>query len=437
MLTGRFPTATRVRTNHNIADATYAADLIDLLKGLGYRTAVVGKNHSHLTPGRMDFWFPLGHGGGEGPDRTDQEAAFDEYLTGLRHRTDSSATPFPVECQGPYRAVSKATKWIDSIGDEPFFLWLSFAEPHNPYQAPEPYFSMFPPETLPPLRADESALAEKGFKYKWMRGMWEQVFPNYARDLDRTRANYHGMLRLIDDQVRRFVEFLDELNLRESTIIIFVADHGDFVGEYGLIRKGPGISEHLIRIPLLFTGPGIAASDRPHAAHVSIVDIMPTLCEALGLELPEGVQGRSLWPLLTGGEYPADEFESVYAEQGFGGLHYTEDDDLDPVQEGALHHDGCSLDELNSWTQSGTMRMLRRGDWKLIYDMNGRGELYNLADDPAEVGDLYGDARASEVERELMGELLAWTIRSQDPLPYPRRRYVFKRDARNYWAPHR
>jgi arylsulfatase A-like enzyme len=436
MLTGRFPSATRVRTNHNVPDAVYTEDLFDVLKGAGYTTAMVGKNHSHLTPKRVDYSFGLGHNGGAGADRTDEEVAFDEYLAELRHRTAPEPTPFPIECQCPYRAVTKAQEWIGGVGEQPFLLWLSFPEPHNPYQVPEPYFSMFPAEDLPPVRAGKSALATKGFKYQWTRRMWEQVMTKDIAAIDRTRSNYHGMLRLIDDQVRRFVEFLEERNLRENTILVFVSDHGDFVGDYGLVRKGPGMSDHLMRIPLLFSGPGVVAGDEPHAAHVSMVDIMPTLCEAAGAPLPDGVQGRSLWPLLTGATYPDAEFESVYGEQGFGGLHYTDDDDLDPAEEGAVN-DGCSFDCLNSWTQSGTMRMLRRGDWKLTCDMNGHAELYNLAEDPAEVRNLYSNAEVSDVQGDLMAELLAWTIRSQDPLPHPRARYVFKGDPRNYWSPHR
>ncbi len=436
LFTGRYPTATRVRTNHNVPDAMYTEDLVDVLGNLGYKTALCGKNHSHLTADRLDYLFGLSHGGGSGPDRTDEEIAFDEYLSGLHHRTDLQPTPFPIECQGPYRAVSRACEWIGSVKDAPFFLWLSFAEPHNPYQVPEPYFSMFPPEVLPLLQSDEKSLEDKEFKWRWLRQMWDRAIPGYVDQVQRTRANYHGMLRLIDDQIRRFVEFLESENLRDNTIIIFVSDHGDFVGEYGLIRKGPELPECLTRIPMFFTGPGIVARGTPHEAHVSMVDIMPTLCEALGIPLPDGVQGRSLWPLLTGTSYPPAEFESIYAEHGFGGLYYTEEDGLDPEEEGAIGA-GCTFDCLNSWTQSGAMRMLRKGDWKLVYDMNGRGELYHLAEDPVELENLFGEEPFAEIQRELMAELLAWTIRVQDPLPLPRRRYVFKRDPRNYTSPYR
>ncbi len=101
--------------------------------------------------------------------------------------------------------------------------------------------------------------------------------------------------------------------------MIFLSDHGDYVGEYGLVRKGAELPEVLIRIPFLVVGPDI--SDQPHPAHVTIADIMPTLCEATGTDIPRGVQGRSLWALLRGKEYPEEEFDSAYAEHGFGGLH--------------------------------------------------------------------------------------------------------------------
>ncbi len=436
MLTGRYPNATRVRTNHNVLDATYERDLIDVVRGQGYATGLCGKNHSYLRRDRFDHWLELSHGGGSGPNRTEQEKAFDQYLNGLHHRAAFEATPFPVECQCPHRAVSSALQWIDTIRDRPFFLWLSFPEPHNPYQVPEPYFSMFPPDTLPPTRCGPEALKIKGFKYQFVRQLGFKAFPDYDQQLVRARSNYFGMLRLIDDQVKRFVESLQEKGLYDNTLLVFVTDHGDFVGEYGLVRKGPGLPEVLARVPLFFVGPGVKAQAQPHPAHVSIVDIMPTLCATLGVALPAGVQGRSLWPLLTGRAYPEAEFASAYVEQGFGGLHYTAEDKLDPVKEGALTT-AIGFDCLNSWTQSGTLRMLRKGDWKLVFDMQGSGELYNLRSDPLELKNLYEEPGVAAIRHQMLADLLAWTLRTQDPLPLPRRRYVMKTDPHNYWAPYR
>lgn len=441
LLTGRFPSATRARTNHNGEDAACAADLLNVLKAHGYAVGRCGKDHSHVAAGRWDYAVGFGHAGGSGEGRTDQEKAFDRYLHDLHHRTDPAAAPFPVECQGPYRMVTAAQKWVDSLpADQAFFCWLTFPEPHNPFQVCQPYFSMFPPEKLPPTRAHLADLPKKGFKFQFTHDIGVEAVPDYDELLPRTRANYCGMLRLIDDQVGRFVAFLDARGLRRSTILLFVSDHGDFVGEYGLVRKGPEMPECLMRIPMIWQGPCIAASESPRADHVCLADVMPTLCEAIGAAIPDGVQGRSLWPMLTGADYPREEFASVYAEQGFGGLHYTAADaargDLAPIRGDAIIP-GCTFDCLNSRSQSGTMRMCRKGDWKLLFDMMGRGQLYNLADDPAELTDLYGGAAVAGVQMEMLQELLAWCLRAEDPLPRPRRRYVAKTDPRNYYAPYR
>jgi arylsulfatase A-like enzyme len=435
MLTGRYPSATRARTNHNHEDVFYEQDLYEVMREQGYKTALCGKNHSHVGADRIDYFFPLTHHGGLGDDRSAEEAEFDQYLASLRMRAGFEPAPHGVEVQCPYRAVTAATNWIDETGDDPFFLWLSFPEPHNPYQVPEPYFSMFPPETLPPTLTDQSALAVKGFKYQWLRELGETAFPDYAEQLPRVRSNYLGMLRLIDDQVGRFFEFLEARNLRDNTIVIFLSDHGDYVGEYGLVRKGAELPEVLARIPFLVVGPDVHASDEPHPAHISTADVMPTICEAIGVPLPRGVQGRSLWPLLTGQDYPHEEFDSVYVEQGFGGLHYTAEDNFDLSDDGL--HAAIGFDELNGCSQSGTMRALRSGDWKLIFDMQEHGQLYNLAQDPVELDNLFNRPDHADIQSEMLAKLLGWTLRVQDPLPHPRRRYRYKSDPRNYWATHR
>lgn len=434
MLTGRFPSAHGVRINPSAKQARYDSDLIDVVKGEGYLTAMIGKNHTHLDKSKFDHWFELGHNGRKGEGGTPEEKAFDSWLSNdLVSRVGMEPTPFTLECQGPYRAVNDARKWIAEAAEQPFFMWLSFPEPHNPYQVPEPYFSCFPPETLPSLHTDKDALEQKGFKWKWLRQLGEHAHPDYEDLIPRARSNYFGMLRLIDDQVKRFVEFLDEREMLENTILIFLSDHGDFVGEYGLMRKGPEMPELLMRIPMFFVGPGIKASSQPQHAFVSLVDIMPTLCEAMGVPLPPGVQGRSLWPLLTGDEYSKEEFNSIYGEQGNGGLHYTFEDGV--LFEETLNKvgNGVSFDELNGCTQSGTLRMLRKGEWKLLFDMEGAGQLYNLNDDPFELKNLYYDKDHANIKTEMLEELLGWSLRMQDPLPLSTGKYRLKRHPKNYW----
>lgn len=435
-LTGRYPSATRVRCNQQPARPLYDQDLPEMLHAAGYRTALCGKNHSHLTKDSMDYWSPYGHEGGPGPDRTADEWLFDDYLTSLHHRADFGPAPGGVKVQVPYRATRDAIRWIESLAGDPFFLWLSFPEPHNPYQVPEPYFDLFPPSQLPPIQTPPGAWQDKGYKWQHTRWIGEKAFPDYEAQRVRARSNYCGMLKLIDDQVARFVQFLDSSGLRENTILFFVSDHGDFVGEYGLVRKGPETPDVLMRVPFLVNGPGIAPAAEPRPEHISLVDILPTVAEAVGARLPAGQQGRSLWPLLTGGAYPADEFASVYGEQGMGGLHYVDDTELvSPTDDGL--RPGQAFDCLNSRSQSGTMRTVRKGDWKLDFDMQGRGQLYCLADDPFELHNRFGDPDVAEVEREMLAELLMWTLRVSDPLPLPVRRYQLKTDPHGWWTPYR
>jgi arylsulfatase A-like enzyme len=443
MMTGRFPNATRVRSNMNLEDVYYKEDLIDVVKSKGYATALIGKNHSYLKPEDFDYWKGYFHLGVDEP-KTPAEKAFNDYMKTTHYYVNLDPAPFPAEMQMPVRIVNDSKDWISKTTkekDKPFFLYMSIPEPHNPYQVSEPYYSMFPPNTLPPVEVGADVLPIKGNKWVLQKKMLEMGYPGFEKNIPRIRSNYYGMMRLIDDQIRSFVNYLKQNDLYDNTILIFVADHGDFTGEYGLIKKGVEVPECLIRIPMLWHGPGIIKNKQPHTAHVSNVDIMPTICDMLDVAIPDGVQGRSLWPLLTGKKYPKEEFESMIVQQGFGGLHFTDLKEYDPyTQDGTLSKGKTEFDELNTWTQSGTMRMVRKGDWKLVYDMQGKGELYNLVKDPAEVKNLFADKNYSGKRMELLQDMLTWELRTQDPLPMPhptkKRHYGFKRDPKNYWTPY-
>lgn len=432
MLTGRFPSATHVRSNHNIRDVFYAKDLFDVAREQGYATALIGKNHSHLSPDRVDYWSAYNHDGQDAKNKSEIGKAFDKYLKTLDMYADMEPAPYGVEGQLPYRMVDDASHWIDSLSGKPFLMWFSIAEPHNPYQACEPYYSMFPPESLPPMRSSTKDMKIKGDEYLLLSEMMAQGHVGYQENLQRLRSIYHGMLGMIDDQLARLIGELKKKGVYENTIILFIADHGDYVGEYGLMKKGVGLDDVLARIPMQWTGPGIQASVNPNEGHVSIIDIFPTICEIMGADIPVGVQGRSLWPLLQGKDYPEKEFESVMVQDGFGGMYYTRNDGTDYTAEGAVGKQGLFFDELNTWTQSGTMRMLRKGDWKLVYDMDGNGQLYNLKKDPTELDNLFENRSYKTIKNEMIENLLRWEISAQDPIPVPRQRYRFKRNAHNY-----
>lgn len=432
MLTGRYPNTTQVRSNHNIIDAVFETDIVDVMKFKGYKTALVGKNHCYLTNKDMDEWKEYGHTGSYDAGSTKEKQAFDAYMNTLSFHLGEKATPFPVELQYPYRIVNDSLQWIDSVKSNPFFLWMSFPEPHEPYQVPKPYYDMFPPEKLPPVLAGKDTIAKKGYVYQKQKELAIMTLGDIDAQMPRIRSNYFGLMRLIDDQIKRFVEKLEEKGLMDNTVIVFVSDHGDYAGEYGLTHKGAGVPEVLMRVPMFWVGKGIHSQANPHSAHVSMTDIFPTVCEIIGVDIPRGVQGRSLWPLLTGKEYPKKEFAAAYGEQGYGGLFFNDSDTLDPKEEGCVRP-GIMWDELNTWDQCGSLRMLRKDNWKLEYDMMGKGGLYNLTDDPSEINNLWDDPKCAAVKSEMIAEALKRAIRYQDDIPYPRRRYHFKRDKRNYY----
>ncbi|HEY1788757.1 MAG TPA: sulfatase-like hydrolase/transferase [Verrucomicrobiae bacterium] len=438
--TGRWPTATGIKSNANTNDSTnFKVGLDDVIKSQGYKMAAIGKMfHSYLRLRSQEFdcFKPYGHLGEPGATNPEVKK-FNAFLESTEFYASFEPAPFPFEMQQPYRMVTDAQNWIDSLnGADPFFLYLSINEPHNPYQVSEPYYSMFPPGQLPPVKAGPETIREKGQKYVQLKDLMGRAYPNLDEHIPRIRSLYFGMMRLIDDQVKRLVDFLQRKGVYENTLIVFTADHGDYAGEYGLIKKGAGVPECLTRIPMIWHGTGIVPGAAAHPAHVSNTDVFPTICEMLGVPLPEGVQGRSLWPLLSGQAYPEKEFASMLVMQGMGGLDYTSLNELSPYREGALQRDHPRyFDEVNSWTQSGVLRMLRKGDWKLVFDMLGRGELYHLSEDPAELKNLFGTPAHQSKQLELLQDILSWELRTQDPLPLPDsgpRKYIMKIPPHNY-----
>ncbi|QQA43560.1 sulfatase [Pelagovum pacificum] len=421
LMTGRFPKATRVKQNWAPAEhVVFEKDLPQVLRESGYSVNIAGKNHSYLTAADFDF-----HAGGyshtNGPEqgRTAEQEAFDEWLFKLDHRVSDQPSPFPLETQLCHRIVDDAIECVDGRGEKPFFLWLSLPEPHNPYQVPDPYYSMFDPDQMPERSGDPAEAEARGGHWKWLRDLFQDKRPQYDGEWRRYRAVYAGMLRMLDDQIARFVGHLKENGLYDDTILIFVSDHGDYVGDHGLQRKGVGLPECLTRVPMILRGPGIEAS-RNAEDFVSLVDLMPTLCDAIDAPIPFGVQGRSLWPMLCGQSYPKAEFDSIYAELGIGGPPWGAEE-RPPLH---FDYDTPVIDELNAVTQSGNTKMVRKGRWKAVYGAPGGGELYDLDTDPGELRNLFDDPAHAAPKAEMLEVLLRWTIRTEDPLP--RIKYVPK-----------
>lgn len=433
LITGRYPTAAHVKVNPDLNDVFCSEDIYEVLQRNEYKIALIGKDHTYRQNNHNQFDMYYGISDLENdPTSTEAQKNFVDYKRELKHLADHHATDFALEDIEPYRLASKAIDFIEDNREHQFFLQLGMREPHNPFYAPEPYFSMFEPKAN---EVGKEALGLKGDKYVWQRKTWEENVDNFDEEIIRTKKNYCGMLKIIDEQIERVYKYLQDKELLENTIIIYVSDHGDFFGEYGLIRKGPGLPQVLSRIPLVIVGPGIKPTSKNSQDHVSIVDIMPTICEILGEDISDGVQGKSIWPILQGESYPKNQFESAYIEQGAGGLYFNNEDidTLSPENKGIA--DAVTLDELNSVTQGGKLRSIIKGNWELTMDMMGNGELYNLKEDKYELNNLFDHEEYASIKTELLEELVKLSIRASDDLPYSKtQRHIIKRDTkRNYY----
>ncbi len=428
LLTGRYPSAHRVTQNAATHLVVADSDVFSVAREAGYRTALIGKNHTYLGEADVDRFVEFSHGGQRNGDRSPVEAEFDEWLNGLCHRTATEPAPGGVEVQNPYRIVSHATEWIDSLdADRPFVLEISFPEPHNPYQAPEPYYDLFPPESIPPNTVGDEYLALASDELRYLRTIGLAGDPGYVASMPRARSNYLGMLRLIDDQVKRLVNHLEANGRLADTLLLITSDHGDYFGEYGLMRKGVGVSDILMRIPLVAVGFGVTPREHPMSSFASLADIFPTICDYIGAAVPNGVQGRSLRPVLEDSPRVRPDADSAYGEQGIGGERFTiaelEGDTLPGLPTTDDVVGAPSFDELNAVTQAGRMRMVRVGDWKLVADSSGSVALFNVADDPSEIADLAGKAEHRDRVASLLRVLTRWLILTEDELPLPANGY--------------
>jgi arylsulfatase A-like enzyme len=424
MFTGRYAKAHGIIANWPNPAPRFGRDLISVLRDQGYELALFGKNHSHVDPAVFDVKRLYDHTAGAARhERASADVAFDNWMTELGHWVSSIATPFPVEEQYPFRIVSDTINWLDQKKHGPWFAWVSIPEPHSPCQAPLPYFDLFPLDQIPAPSAGREVLGHKNFQWCYQYEAIKHYHPECDGVWRRYRANYCGMLRLIDDQMERLVSKLTASHMLDDTIVLYLSDHGEFCGEYGLYRKGLALPECCVRIPMFWFGGLVHPCLDYHPAFVSITDVFPTVCEAVGAEIPEGVQGRSLLPLLTGQRYNEREFSSAYIEHGVGGRSLQENDHLefgDPADTVFINGIARTNFDGTRVAMSGFRRAVVKGKWKLVYDLDYPLEMYNLELDPHELKNVAQDPSFERLRRELLDELLYWSVRLEDNLDVKR-----------------
>ncbi len=394
LLTGLGPWRNGLLGYGNMASLPYPVEKGRAMAQAGYYATSIGKNHyfpirnAHgyhnlVCDEHCSYWFHKQDAQSEGSweERCDYEAWFwsqmpdkDPHATGLTWN-DYRGLPFvyPEHLHATHWTGETAVNFLKGYErSEPFFLKVSFIRPHSPYDAPQRFYDMYEDVDLPAAQVGDWA-----GKYAPRSGpgneIWHGQLP--PEQIRKSRQGYYGSVSFVDEQIGRILEVLERRNLLEETLILFLSDHGDMLGDQNLWRKTYGY-EASAHIPMLMRVPAsmhMQAAGKVMDNPVELRDILPTVLDAAGAPIPESLEGRSLLQLVRSG--------------GADWRAYID-----------LEHDVCYAPS-NHWNG------LTDGKWKYLYHaQRGEEQLFHLTDDPHELHDLTGDT-------EYAAELSLWRQR--------------------------
>jgi len=345
---------------------------MSVLQRLGYRTGLIGKWHLgavptlHPTKKGFDHFMGFLDGGNTPMNPTLEVKGKVEKLKGSL----------------PDILTDDAIEFVKQSKDGPFALMLNFRAPHAPY-APTPDVDIEPFKSLDPTIPD---------------------FPNLkVKQVKKLTREYYASVHSVDRNLGRLLALLDQLGLRDNTIIIFTSDHGYMIGHHGLIHKGnaawitegrekerrPNMYDHALQVPLIVRWPGVVKGGTEVSQLVSNIDTFPTVLGMLKAEPPREYkhEGMDFSALLRGDK--TTWRDAVFAQ-------------YDP-------HNGLD----------GAMRSVRTERWHLVrqYKKNGQpDELFDLKVDPEELRNLYDEPVHREVRDALQARLTVWMRSMNDPL---------------------
>ena len=402
LATGRYPHNNSVWNNMDYTLPADAPTWMRAIRDLGYRTSLFGKTHLHPHRGDLRERAHLLHSYGlddvdeiGGPRASthvlshmtaewEHKGLLDAYREDYAERFANKphvARPsvLPLEDYADVYVGQQAKRYLESYGrDQPWFCWVSFGGPHEPWDAPEPYASLYRPEEMPPPvpRPDADQPRPQG----WLDYHMEHHSPVLEPgDVGAMRANYAGNVTLIDDQIGQIVRVVEQRGELENTVIAFTSDHGEMNGDWDLIYK-VNFLDGALRVPLIVRTPATAAAGgRVSDVLAENSDLGPTLVELAGGELEHRQFARSLCPALTSAD--------------------------------AAHRQDALSEFRGEF-------LLLTGDWKMA--LNGDGKSYLLFDrhaDPHEMRNLAGLPEYASVENELRLALLERIAKTQLKAP--------------------
>ena len=411
MLTGRYCRAHRSFTN-GFAMLPREADLPSHLRSHGYRTAIIGKDHcfGERVPDVFDHVRLAGHCNFAEP-LDDVERAIGESRKGTM-QVPFADDPVPGDDGITARLCRDAVDYVmQADRDMPWSMWLSIPDPHPPYMVGAPYDTMYADTPIPPPAWTDGEMQSKPYRQQLVVE-WDRYGAEYSGDrIDTLRRIYWGMVSCIDTHVGRLLAALEAQNLDDDTIVIFTSDHGDYMGDHRMIRKGPHVYEALTHVPLIVRW-GDRFEARSTDALMSNVDFYPTLCDLIGIDTPAPVQGVSQAEFLLGRADPPRD--AVFFEHGSPGMPLTPGsvsaEELAAIRDNPGGHHLCPP------IYRGRTRGIRTDRWKYVCNVGDVDELYDLANDPNELVNLVDDPAAQSALHDHRTRLLEWSLATEDPL---------------------
>jgi arylsulfatase A-like enzyme len=301
--------------------------------------------------------------------------------------------------------TEKVMDWLDQNGDTPFFVHASYVRPHPPYRNPPGYHDLYSADDIGafvghPTREAESAM------HPLVAGLLSipiLAAPEDERERRQLRATYHGMQAEVDHQLGRLLTYVADSGLGRDTLVVFTSDHGEMGGDHWVFEKA-GFWDESFRVPLVIADPRPSADPgrgRVVDAFTESVDVMPTILEWLGCEVPLQVDGRSLAPWLHDEHGPDNWRSEAHVEWDF----------RDPVSRLAetllgIPSAHCSLTFLRS---NDTKYVQFAAPPEVLPPL-----LFDLRSDPGQLTDLADDPGSRDERLWASERLMAWRMRHDD-----------------------
>jgi arylsulfatase len=381
-------------TMYNVWDALlskHEGTLLDPFLKRDYRIAWLGKNHTY------------------------QPAIFEQLDLYNHQAREKSRGTYPINCNPWWHGelfeaerdsnagiiTEGAIEFIREHRDEPFFVNVNYFDPHPPYFCPKKYAELYASARLG-LHADppQEQLDPRFLRFRSAFGL--DRLPD--EELKKTMRYYYGAVSFVDFQVGRILDELDRLGLAGNTIVVFMSDHGDFMGEFHMVRKAIFLYDALLRVPLIIRSPfrGNHAESDP----VQTIDLLPAIYETFGEKVPEHLPGNSFLPYLKGAKNIRPQ-RHVFASASFG------DTDLSPVDRANVDPDWADEPDwrvkqadLLHFCDSETV-MVATPEWKFIRNRGvyNRDELYARGPGKGDFNNLIDEEQYRQVAESLSAEL--------------------------------